>query len=110
MQTAKCRINAGVCGFVSEVVARCDDSQTVELKVTSNCEHITALGGRLGRLDAFEELARRHESTVFVEARSPAVCCCVDCVVPCAIFKAMQSAAGLALGQAVSVEVEVVRG
>jgi len=37
---AKVKVEAGVCGFVTEVEALLDDSQKVTLKIESDCPHV----------------------------------------------------------------------
>ena len=94
------RIEAGVCGFVTEVCARPLEDGRVALDVESPCKNVGRFAFRLaehGPVDPLSEIDPRADSAVFSAAR-PEICgCCLGCIVAPAVFKAMQVAAGLAL-------------
>lgn len=96
---AKVKIDAGICGFHTKVEAVCDDSQNVELKISTGCEKIKALAGKIENIpiDAYQEISPGSESLILDAGKSQLQGCCAGCVVPPGIFKAMQAAAGLAL-------------
>ncbi len=90
-------IDAGICGFTTEVVARSDDDQHVTFEVASPCEKIQALGAGLPVVDAYQEIGAGSDGAVLTCARRHLTACCAGCIVPPAIYKTMQVAAGLAL-------------
>ncbi len=98
MSTATATINAGVCGFTTELTATCDDGQNVNLDVTSNCERIQALGEGLPTVvDAYAEIGAGFDGQVLSTVRTVLGGCCAGCIVPAGIFKTMQVAARLVL-------------
>lgn len=106
MSIAKATINAGVCGFVTEVTATCEDGQNVSFVVESPCEKIQALGAALPAVDAFAEIGAGFEGQLLSTVRTVVGGCCASCVVPAGVFKAMQVAARLALPAAVDIQLE----
>lgn len=107
MSTATATINAGVCGFVTEVAATSDDGQTVSLNVTSNCEKIQALGEALpSAVDAYAEIGAGFDGQVLSTVRTVLGGCCAGCIVPAGMFKTMQVAARLALPAAAGIELQ----
>ena len=90
-------VNAGVCGFTTTITAASDDGETVSFEVASDCPSIKALAEAVPEVDAFAELSAGYEGELWKTALSGLTKCCVGCVVPVALYKAMQVAAGLAL-------------
>lgn len=97
-------INAGICGFVTEVTATSEDQQHVCLQVESTCVNITALAGSLPELDAYAELGAGFDGELWKAVRAGLRGCCSGCVVPAGLYKAMQIAAGVALPNATKME------
>ncbi|MBN2445143.1 MAG: hypothetical protein JXO22_00330, partial [Phycisphaerae bacterium] len=81
MPTAKCKINAGVCGFLTEVTATTEDGQNVSFDITSDCENVRQLSGHLSQIDAFAELGAGFDGEIFTIARESVKGCCSGCVV-----------------------------
>ncbi len=106
MSIAKGTISAGVCGFVTEVTATCEDSQNVSFTVASTCEKIKALGAALPTVDACAEIGDGFEGQLLSTARSVLGGCCAGCVVPSGIFKVMQVSAKLALPAPIGIQIE----
>ena len=100
-------IKAGVCGFVTAVVAASDDMQNVRFTIDSDCENIRKLAVGLPTVDAYAEVGAGFDGIILTTAHATLRGCCAGCVVPCGIFKAMQVAAGLALPAPVSIEIGV---
>ncbi len=101
-------VNAGVCGFITKATAKCGDGQFVELVIDSPCEKIQALSKSLkeaGPIDAFQEISPAGESVILATTRTTLKGCCAGCVVPVALFKSMQVAAGLALPSDISISI-----
>jgi hypothetical protein len=104
---AQSEIEAGICGFKTVCNAQSEDSQNVTFEITSGCEKIRAFGQALcalGPVDGFQEISAQGESVVLGTARSSLKGCCAGCVVPPAVFKTMQVAAGLALPKDIAVK------
>jgi hypothetical protein len=106
MAQVRATIQAGICGFVTEVLAACDDDQHVTFAVTSPCEKVRSLAEHLPAVDAYDEIRAGSEGVLLSTARAHLTGCCAGCVVPAGLFKAMQVAAGLALPHAIGIEVE----
>jgi hypothetical protein len=104
MKTINATINAGVCGFVTEVTARCEDGQYVSFEFSTPCERVRKLAHILPPVDAFAEIGSGFDGQILITARDAMQGCCSGCAVPIGVFKAMQVAAGLALPHAVSME------
>jgi hypothetical protein len=97
-------INAGICGFVTEVTATSEDQQHVCLQIESTCGNIKTLAASLPELDAYAELGAGFDGELWTAIRAGLRGCCSGCVVPSGLFKAMQIAAGVALPKAASME------
>lgn len=105
MSQVRGTIQAGICGFTTEVVATSEDSQHVTLQVESTCDNIRQLAAKLPTLDAYSELGAGFAGEFHTVVRESLRGCCSGCVVPCGLFKAMQVAAGVALPQSASLEI-----
>jgi hypothetical protein len=68
----------------------------VSFEITSTCEHIQALADALGEIDVAAEVTRSLTETDVYTLAAQHVCR-NSCVVPAAILKAMEVAAGLFL-------------
>ncbi len=100
--TGIAQIQAGICGFTTDVRASSEDYQNVNLIIESTCDKIQQLATVLQQhnpLDAYQEISPLASSTILASARELLKGCCAGCVVPAGIFKAMQVAAGLALAK-----------
>ena len=99
-------VNAGICGFVTKATTKCEDGQFVDFVIESPCEKIQALAKAIkeaGPIDAFQEISPVGESIILSKTREVLKGCCAGCVVPVALFKSMQVAAGLALPSDISI-------
>lgn len=102
------KIDAGICGFHTQVLAGSEDGQNVRLEISSDCEKISALGEKIsmhGLIDAWQEISPATESVVLQLVRRQLTGCCAGCAVPVGLFKAMQVAAGLALPKDISIQI-----
>jgi hypothetical protein len=97
-QTIRTSVHGGICGFLTEIIARSEDEQYVQFTVTSPCANIQGLATALPAVvDAYEEVGAGYDGAVWAAARGTLRGCCSGCVVPPALFKAMQVTAGIAL-------------
>ncbi len=97
---AEISVAAGICGFKTRIQADSDDEQNVTFRITSGCQNIRAFGEALagkGSVDGYAEIGAGFEGVVLSTSRETLRGCCAGCVVPSAVFKAMQVAAGVAL-------------
>lgn len=97
-------VDAGICGFVSTIKAESDDGETIRVSVDSKCESVAALGAEIGAVDGFSVgFAKFSESPVYKAADKHFKH--AACPVPCAIVKAIEASANLALPKGVSMEI-----
>ena len=101
----KTRVEAGICGFVTEIEASSEDSQHVSFKVDTNCEKIKNLSEKLTSYDAYNEIKEGFDGELFKAIRSELKGCCSGCAVPVGFFKSMQVAAMLALPKNISITI-----
>lgn len=110
MATAKATVHAGICGFVSEVTAIADDEQSVRFTINSPCANIQGLAAALpAQVDAYAEIGTGYGGELWSAMHGSLRGCCSGCVVPPAIFKAMQVAGGVALPGDPSIHLEQVK-
>lgn len=104
--TAEVTIQAGICGFNTQVRSTSDDDQFVTMKIESDCEKIMELAKIIEQknpLDGYQELMA---SQILTAAAQQLKGGCAGCVVPAGIFKAMQVAAGLALPKDIEIKID----
>jgi len=105
---AKAKIDAGICGFHTKVVATSEDCQFVRFDITTSCDKIRDLADSLqekGGIDAFLEISPTDKSVIMNCVKSKLTGCCAGCAVAVGIFKAMQVAAGLALAKDININI-----
>ncbi len=101
-------VDAGICGFRTSVRATSDDGQNVSFNIASGCEKVRLFADALkahGAVDAYEEISPAGQSIVLSLARNSLMGCCAACVVPSAVFKSRQVAAGLALPRDIAISI-----
>ncbi|MFH0963344.1 MAG: hypothetical protein V2A58_04960 [Planctomycetota bacterium] len=104
----RARVDAGICGFQSDIAAACADDQHVDFEIISDCEKVRSFAAVLkksGSVDAFREISPASESLVLSAARETLKGCCAACAAPVGVFKAMQVAAGLALPKDIAIRI-----
>ncbi len=92
----RARIDAGVCGFITDVAATSDDGQTVTLSITSTCPHVMNAAPDLTVVDAYEEIFKKPVETTSYAVLSEHLPH-VACPVYTGVLKAIEAAANLAL-------------
>lgn len=102
---AKTKVEAGICGFVTEIEANSADFQNVSFTINTNCKNLAKLPEIIKTCDAYQELKNGSEGEIFKVTKSELKSMCAACVVPSAVFKTMQVAAGLALPKNVCMEI-----
>ena len=101
-------IQAGVCGFATDVTADAPDEQSVTLNIETNCDKIAGLAEALAgkEIDGYDEIAKGFDGVVMTAVRSGLSGCCAGCAVPVGIFKALQAAARVALPKDVAITIK----
>lgn len=99
------KINCGICGYKIEVMADCDDGQTVKLKIQSECPNYQKIAAELTEVDAYQELFQPlHLGQVYkvfdkdIPHRS--------CPGLSGVLKTIEVASGLALPQKINMEID----
>jgi len=93
----KVKVEAGICGFVTEIEASSEDEQNVSFVIKTDCEKIKKLSEKIPKVDAYSEIGAGFDGELYKSIRSELKGCCSGCAVPVGLFKAMQVAAMLAL-------------
>lgn len=100
------KVEAGICGFETEIEAGSEDSQHVLFKVVTDCEKIGNLAKKLSSYDAYNEIKEGFEGELYRLIRKELKGCCSGCAVPVGLFKSMQVAAMVALPKDISIKIE----
>jgi hypothetical protein len=79
---------------------------TVELSIESACSRVQAYAAQVKTLDAFQELLRKPLAQSMPVLLAAEHGLHTTCLVPLAVLKAAEAAAGLALPKASSIELE----
>ena len=96
-------IKAGICGNEVVINAKKTTLTTIELTFETNCKHVKALAQDLREINIGEEMScPMNETTVYRLATKHL--CRNSCIVPAAIFKAIEVTAGLFLPAPASIE------
>lgn len=101
----KVRIDAGICGFVTNISVFSEDDQNVSFKIVSSCETIQKLAKSLPTVDAYNELKDGFDGVLYTAIRKELKGCCAGCAVHVGLFKAMQVAAKVALPKDVDIAI-----
>jgi hypothetical protein len=102
---SKVRVEAGVCGFVTEIDAVLNESQQVKLEIDSTCPNIMALAEEYNLSEGMTEVFIPFgEAPLFQAAKKHLKH--TACPVPSAIMKAIEVTCGLALPRDVTMKIE----
>ena len=89
-------MKAGECGQETSVAARRVSPTKVVFEITTTCQHVQALADALGEVDVAHDMScPLNETRVYTLATEHV--CRNSCIVPAAILKAMEVAAGIFL-------------
>jgi hypothetical protein len=72
----KARVEAGVCGFVTDIEAYSEDSQHVSFKINTNCEKIGKLSEKIPTVDAYNEIKEGFDGELYKVIRLLFGLCC----------------------------------
>jgi len=98
-------VDAGICGFISIIKAHALDEQTVEVSIESKCDAVAALANEIKNVDAFSVVFAKYGVSPVYQAADKHFKHAA-CPVPCAIVKAIEAAAALALPKDVVINIE----
>jgi hypothetical protein len=102
----RAKVEAGICGFVTEIEASSEDEQNVSFKIKTDCEKIKKLAEKIPNVDAYHEIGAGFEGELYKAIRSELKGCCSGCAVPVGLFKSMQVAAMLALPKDIAIGIK----
>lgn len=106
MGKVKTNVEAGVCGFKTEITADSEDAQNVSFGIVTDCEKIGKMAKELAEVDAYNEIKEGFEGKLYGIIRKNLTGCCSGCAVPVGIFKSMQVAANLALPKDINIKIQ----
>jgi hypothetical protein len=102
---SKVIVNAGVCGFETEIFVESEDSRNCSVTLNTQCPNLKSMDEELQNLDAFKEcFAKVGDSQVFEVARKH--CKHPACPVPTGIIKGIEVACRLALPKKAEIRFE----
>jgi len=101
-------IRGSICGLDTVLAACSVDGTIVQLDVTSDCPKVQALGTELGHVNAIEQVLRKPFVETDVARLAAEQGLHTTCLVPVAILKAVEAAAGLALPSTSTIELALV--
>ena len=101
---AKVILNAGVCGFKTEITAESEDSINAMLSIISECPAYAHLKDESIEMNAYECCFSKVGNNAVYELLAK-TCIHAACPLPSAILKAMEVACGLALPRDVSMTI-----
>lgn len=93
---ALCWVKAGECEQETSIEAHKVDPITRAFDITTTCKHIQALADELKEVDVGHEMSCRLDETQVYTLAAQHVCR-NSCIVPAAILKTMEVAAGIFL-------------
>ena len=101
----KAKIEAGNCGFLTEVEAISKENYIIELSIQSECKHIQKMANTISEVNALDEISFRKGMPEILQ-RGAEYCTHAACPVPVGIIKAVEVAAGFTLPQEAKISIE----
>jgi hypothetical protein len=98
-------VNPGVCGFTTTIEVNRAEKRRVSISISSDCEHIAALGDTIKEMDMRDIMKPRGDSEVHKQAASNQLH--MACPVPEGIIKAVEAELGLALPRDATIHFEI---
>jgi hypothetical protein len=102
---ARVKVEAGACGLTVIVEAHRIDSQTVRVRIHSQCKQLTAMNPDLEEVHWRRDVFCRMTDSVVYKSAAKHISH-TACPVPSAILKAIEAEVGLALAKDVSIQFE----
>ena len=89
-------VDAGICGFTTEITAESSEDNLVSIRFESTCPHVVKARAELTSVEAYSEIFRKPHETRVYQTLSPHLPH-VACPLYAGFLKAIEAAAGLAL-------------
>jgi hypothetical protein len=103
-QMARVEVQAGICGFKSNILITAEDEDIVHIKFSTTCPNMKPLEKELIKADAMKEcFSKVGESEIYQTCRK--YCRHSACPIPMAIIKGIEVASRLALPKNVEVRI-----
>lgn len=100
---AVCWVKAGSCGHETSIEARKISQTKVALDFTTTCEFVSALADELAELDIGSEVTKPLNETLTYSLAAKHMCR-TSCIVPAAILKVTEVAAGIFQPESCAIE------
>ena len=98
-----CWVKAGVCGQETTIEVVKSSQTKAKVSFITTCEHVQALAQELIELDIGSEMTKPMNETLTYTLATKHLCR-TSCVVPAAILKTMEVAAGIFLLESCAIE------
>jgi len=102
---ARVKVDAGICGFTTEITTESTDGNAVTIGFQSTCPHVVKAREQIASVEAYTEIFRKPHETRVYQALSPHLPH-VACPLYSGFLKAIEAAAGLALPKDAHILVE----
>jgi hypothetical protein len=99
-------VSPGACGLVSRIRASSPDGMNVVVEIESECPRLQAYAAQAFTLDAYQELLSKPLAQTLPVLRAAEHGLHTTCVVPLAVLRAAEAAAGLALPRDAGIHLE----
>jgi len=93
---AKVTVDAGICGFSTDITAEAAEPDSVSIRFESSCPHVVKGRSELTSVEPYNEIFRKLHETRVYQVLSPHLPH-VACPLYSGFLKAIEAAAGLAL-------------
>ena len=101
MSDVEMNVDPGVCRFITNIKAKCEDGMTVEFDITSGCPAIKKLANEFKSVGVFDAVAMPiNENVLFTECAKYVLHSA--CPIPVALVKVCEVAGDLGLKKEVS--------
>ena len=99
---SKLEINAGICGFMTNVQAEAQSKYQCKINIESQCKHVQNLAEKLAEVNAMDELYKKGKSQILAAAQETLPH--LTCPAPIGILRAVEVCTGLALPKDVTIK------
>ena len=99
-------VSPGACGLTSRIHASSPDGMNVVLEIESTCPRVQAYAAQVTGLDAYQELLSKPLAQTLPVLLAAEHNLHTTCLIPVAVLKAAEAAAGLALPRDAGIKLE----
>jgi hypothetical protein len=100
------KVNPGVCGLKTTIVASSENNRQAALDIKTDCPNLKPLESELKTADAYKEVFAKFGKSGIFETTAK-YCKHSACPVPTAILKGIEASCGLALPRDVTIEIRL---